>query len=123
MGSNLFHRRVFKVDGSFAIMALADLADISGLPLEALVIVTIWTIIWKGLALWRAARNKSIVWFVALLIINTLGFLDILYIFLFSRIDLNSYGGGKSKKKASNGEGFIDKKIKSSKKSNKKRKK
>jgi hypothetical protein len=103
-------------------MTLADLSSIIGLPIEALVIVTIWTVIWKGLALWRAARLDSKVWFVLILLINTLGFLEILYIFLFSRIDLNVYSAGKNKKKSD--EGLIDKKSsKESKKSKKSKKK
>ena len=50
-----------------------------------IVLVAIWTIPWKGMALWRAARNRSIAWFVVLLIVNTLGILDIIYIFAFSK--------------------------------------
>ena len=49
------------------------------------ILAAIWTIPWKGVALWRAARNKSIAWFVVLLIINTLGILEIIYIFAFSK--------------------------------------
>jgi hypothetical protein len=48
-------------------------------------LVMIWTIPWKGVALWRAARNQSIIWFVILLVVNTLGILEIIYIFIFSR--------------------------------------
>jgi methionyl-tRNA synthetase len=44
----------------------------------------IWTISWKGVALWKAARNESLGWFVVMLIINTLGILEIVYIFFFS---------------------------------------
>lgn len=46
-----------------------------------LAILIVWTIVWKGLALWRAARNGAKVWFVILLLINTLGILDIIYYF------------------------------------------
>ena len=49
-----------------------------------LVLAAVWTIPWKGVALWKAARNRSVAWFVILLIINTLGILDIIYIFAFS---------------------------------------
>ncbi len=50
----------------------------------AILLVAAWTLPWKGIALWKAARNESILWFVALLIINTLGILEIIYIFYFS---------------------------------------
>jgi len=50
-----------------------------------IILAAIWTIPWKGVALWRAARNRSIAWFVILLIVNTLGILEIIYIFAFSK--------------------------------------
>jgi uncharacterized membrane protein len=40
-----------------------------------------WSLAWKGASLWRAAKNDSKPWFVALLIANTLGILDAIYIF------------------------------------------
>jgi methionyl-tRNA synthetase len=45
-----------------------------------------WTLPWKGYALWKAARGKHNFWFIALFLINTLAILDILYIFVFSRM-------------------------------------
>lgn len=44
-----------------------------------------WIIPWKGLALWKAARLRDKWWFIALLMINTLAILEILYIFIFSK--------------------------------------
>lgn len=44
-----------------------------------------WTIPWKGVALWKAARNGHKWWFIALLVINTLAVLEILYIFVFGK--------------------------------------
>jgi hypothetical protein len=40
-----------------------------------------WSMAWKGASLWRAARNESKPWFVALLLSNTLGVLDAIYLF------------------------------------------
>ena len=45
----------------------------------------LWTLAWKGWALWRAAGRNERWWFIALLVINTLGLLEILYLFVFSR--------------------------------------
>ncbi|HZK44388.1 MAG TPA: DUF5652 family protein [Syntrophomonadaceae bacterium] len=42
--------------------------------------LVIWALIWKGLALWRAARLKQVAWFIALLIINSVGILEIIYL-------------------------------------------
>ncbi|MFA5009859.1 MAG: DUF5652 family protein [Patescibacteria group bacterium] len=41
----------------------------------------IWTLPWKGVALWKAARVDHLGWFIALMVINTLGLLEIIYIF------------------------------------------
>ncbi|MCC6404891.1 MAG: hypothetical protein IT405_00705 [Candidatus Yanofskybacteria bacterium] len=43
-----------------------------------------WVVVWKGLALWRAAQKEQKWWFVVLLVINTLGILEILYVYVFS---------------------------------------
>ncbi|MFO0882071.1 MAG: DUF5652 family protein [Candidatus Saccharimonadales bacterium] len=48
-------------------------------------IAIIWSLGWKGWALWRAARNEAKVWYIVLLLVNTLGLLEILYIFVFSK--------------------------------------
>jgi len=50
-----------------------------------LLLIILWTLPWKGVALWKSARLKDKWWFIALLVINTLGILEILYIFLFSK--------------------------------------
>jgi len=47
--------------------------------------IVLWTLPWKGVALWRAAHREEKKWFVALLIFNTLSVLEILYIFVFSK--------------------------------------
>ena len=51
----------------------------------AMVVAAAWTLPWKAVALWKAARAGAKVWFVALLLINTVGLLEILYIFIFSK--------------------------------------
>jgi hypothetical protein len=38
-----------------------------------------------GWALWRAAKEDSKVWFIVLLLVHTMGILDIIYIFLISK--------------------------------------
>jgi len=57
-------------------------------PLFYLIIV--WSLIWKGIALWHAARNRQLAWFIALLIVNTIGILEIIYL-LFARKDKSFY--------------------------------
>jgi hypothetical protein len=50
-----------------------------------LLLILAWTIPWKGVALWKAARNSDKWWFIALLILNTLAILEIIYIFIFAK--------------------------------------
>jgi hypothetical protein len=50
-----------------------------------LILITLWTLPWKGVALWRATKRNERNWFIALLILNTLAILEIVYIFFFSR--------------------------------------
>lgn len=49
------------------------------------ILLVIWSLCWKGAALWRAGRRNEPGWFVALLLINTLGILEILYLFVFGK--------------------------------------
>ncbi|HEX5456447.1 MAG TPA: DUF5652 family protein [Candidatus Saccharimonadales bacterium] len=48
-----------------------------------IVALAIWEIIWKGVALWRAGRNRQPGWFIAMLILNTAGILEIIYVIFF----------------------------------------
>ena len=56
-----------------------------GLWMPWLFAVMVWALVWKGLALWKAARRGESVWFVALLVINTFGILEILYLYVFTK--------------------------------------
>jgi len=51
--------------------------------LPFLVVVALWTVVLKGYALWYAARGSQKWWFIALLIVNTLGVLEIVYLIWF----------------------------------------
>lgn len=53
-------------------------------PVTALILFS-WSILWKGLALWRAAKQDQKNWFIALLILNTVGILEIVYLFKFAK--------------------------------------
>ncbi|MCH7883003.1 hypothetical protein IIA95_01140 [Patescibacteria group bacterium] len=50
-----------------------------------LLLLALWILPWKGVALWKAARKTDKWWFIAILIVNTLAILEILYIFIFSK--------------------------------------
>lgn len=59
-----------------------------------IIIIIIWDLFWRGKALWTSARNSQKYWFIALLIVNSLGILPIIYL-LFFQCDCNA---GKKKK-------------------------
>lgn len=62
-------------------------------------LLAIWSIVWQGIALWKAARNDDRYWFLALLFIHTAGILDMLYLFVFAKNKLVLVSEpGKSKK-------------------------
>lgn len=48
----------------------------------------LWSMFWKGYALWKAATNKHLSWFILLMIINSLGLLEIAYILYLHKYDL-----------------------------------
>ena len=66
-----------------------------------LVFLIIWTLIWKGLALWKSSKLNQPVWFVILLVVNTFGILEIIYLILYSKhsIPLNNLPVKKSRKR------------------------
>jgi methionyl-tRNA synthetase len=55
------------------------------------IIIAVWSLAWKTIAVWHAARNKQRLWMIALLLINTVGVLEIIYLAYF-RKDNNADG-------------------------------
>ena len=70
-----------------------------GIPVWTLAVIFIWSLAWKLLALWKSARKGSPIWFVLLAIINTVGILEILYIYVFSEIKRSNKSKPKNKSK------------------------
>ncbi len=50
-----------------------------------IIVLTIIDLVLRGLALWRSAREGHTAWFVALLIVNTVGILPAVYLLLHRR--------------------------------------
>jgi len=48
-------------------------------------LVFLWSIVWKGFALWRGAKYDQRNWFIAILVLNTAGILEIIYLFGFAK--------------------------------------
>jgi len=65
-------------------LLLGPLGNILGnIPGFVLTITVIWSVLWKGFSLWKSARNNQRYWFIALLILNTLGIAPIIYLAFF----------------------------------------
>ena len=50
-----------------------------------LVPVVVWDVIIRGVALWKSARHTQKAWFIALLIVNSIGILPIIYLLFFQK--------------------------------------
>lgn len=53
-----------------------------------LAILVLWSLFWKGLGLWHSARKVHPWWFVILLLVNTAGILEIIYLFGVAKLKL-----------------------------------
>ena len=47
--------------------------------------ILIWSMFWKALALWRASKGNQRYWFVAILLLNTFGIIEIIYLLKFAK--------------------------------------
>lgn len=56
-----------------------------------LLLIVLWSLLWKGLALWRAANRGDKWWFIAFLILNTAGILEIIYLFVVTKAKLSDF--------------------------------
>lgn len=45
----------------------------------------IWSIFWKGFALWKAAKYDQRNWFIGILVLNAGGILELIYLFAFAK--------------------------------------
>lgn len=45
-----------------------------------LIVLIIWSIIWKTIVLWKSARNSHLTMFIIIMFLNTVGILEICYI-------------------------------------------
>ncbi len=54
-------------------------------PPVAIFIVFLWSLLWKGLALWKSSKQDQRNWFIVLLIVNSIGVLEIVYLFAFAK--------------------------------------
>lgn len=64
--------------------SLGELLRANGIS-PLFLLIYLWTLPWKGVALWKAAGKKHLGWFIALLLVNSAALMEALYIFYFSK--------------------------------------
>lgn len=62
-----------------------NLNALLAIPPAAQIFILVWSIFWKLLAVWRAAKLDEKYWFLGLFIINSFGILEIAYLFIFAK--------------------------------------
>ncbi len=50
-----------------------------------LILLVVWDLYWRGKALWAAAKRDHTYWFIALLLVNSVGILPIVYLQFFHK--------------------------------------
>lgn len=62
-----------------------ELYGLTPTTITLIIIAAVWSSVWKAFALYRAGKVADPVWFVVLFLVNTLGILEIFYLFVFSK--------------------------------------
>jgi len=81
-------------------MVASDIASLLGINPYLLFVIVVWTLVWKAFSLWKSARKNQPVWFIVLLLVNTLGILEMLYIYIFSEMKIDDKKGRGKKRRS-----------------------
>lgn len=74
----------YELQNQMGIEAIATSFGISpGVFLAIFLLISVWSLAVKGYALWHAARLEQRAWFIAMLVLNTFGILELVYLFFF----------------------------------------
>lgn len=49
-------------------------------------LLVIWSLVWKGLSLWHAAKRNDKGWFILFLVIHTAGIIEFIYLLLVAKV-------------------------------------
>jgi len=50
--------------------------------LPIIIFLFVWDTVWKIIAMWKSARNNQLAWYILIIILNTVGILPIIYLWL-----------------------------------------
>jgi len=62
-----------------------SISDLSTGNIILILVIILWVLPWKIYSLWTASKNNHKTWFVILVIVNTFGILEIIYIFTVAK--------------------------------------
>lgn len=65
--------------------SILTFSQLTGIAPAWIAVIIIWSLVWKGLALWKSAQLGQKYWFIAILLVNTAGILDIIYLFFVAK--------------------------------------
>lgn len=54
------------------------------------IILIVWSLIIKGITLWKCSKNNQKYWFITIFLVNTLGILEIIYLKFFQKKIMSS---------------------------------
>lgn len=63
-------------------MDVQNISDLIKMLMPLIIILAIWEVVWKLIAMWKAGRNNHLAWFICIALINTVGILPIVYILI-----------------------------------------
>ena len=59
---------------------------LSGDALIIFIALLVWGLVWKGAALWISARRSEKWWFLVILVVNSFGIIEIIYLLFIAKI-------------------------------------
>ena len=62
-----------------------------GAIIPLIAVLAVWSLVAKGYALWVSARSGQKWWFIVMLIVNTVGILEVIYLLFFSPLGSNRF--------------------------------
>lgn len=64
-------------------------SPIQGINPYLVMALLVWSMFWKCIALWRASKGDQRYWFIGILLINTFGILELIFLFRFAKNKLS----------------------------------
>ncbi len=57
-----------------------DINNLNPMIFNVILLLALWSVVWKAMVLWVSARRGQTGWFIFFLLVNTAGIVDIIYL-------------------------------------------